>query len=314
MKRRSKRIDNAVAKLARVGDEQLASLSQSPAAQALFEEVTAVERTSPANATTQVPARSPRRRLRVAVTVAALAVGAAVAFGIVTELHQAPPADAAVEFRTSGSFIVATVENPYAAERQLDAAFAAHGLNITLKLVPVSPSLVGSVVYMGSSAGASGIGVLYSTTKQAPGGPLPIGLRIPADFKGQADIVLGRAARPGETYISTGDAFAPGEVLHGSGLMGMRVSAALVKLRALGLSAEWRDLRPVKPVKGSLPAPVASPTSGASPAPGVSGSPASEESLAVDPQTILNNVVIGADPLAPGKVLILTQAQKVSTR
>ena len=103
MKHRSKRIDNAVAKLARVGDEQLASLSQSPAAQALFEEVTAVERTSPANATTQAPARSPRRRLRVAVIVAALAVGAAVAFGIVTELRQAPPADAAVEFRTSAA-------------------------------------------------------------------------------------------------------------------------------------------------------------------------------------------------------------------
>jgi hypothetical protein len=173
---------------------------------------------------------------------------------------------------------------------------------------------VGSVVYMGSSAGASDIGVLYSPTKQAPGGPLPIGLRIPADFKGQADIVLGRAARPGETYVSTGDAFAPGEVLHGSGLMGMRVSAALVKLKALGLSAEWRDLRAVKPVKGSLPTPVASPAPGVSPRPSSTATPVSEESVAVDPKEILNNVVIGADPLAPGRVLILTQAQKASRR
>jgi hypothetical protein len=308
MKHRPEQIDDVVAKLARVDDEQLASLSQSPAAQALFEEVTAVEHTSPAS--DPVPTKSPRRRLRIAVVVAALAVVSAVAFGIVADLRQAPPAAAAVEFRTSGSFIVATVENPFAAERQLDAAFAAHELNITLKLVPVSPSMVGSVVYMGSSADASEIGVLYSKTKQAPGGPLPIGLRIPVDFKGQADIVLGRAARPGETYVSTGDAFAPGEVLHGSGLMGMRVSAALIKLRALGLSAEWRDLRVVKPAKGGLPTPVASPAPGISPRPSSSATPVSEESVAVDPKDILNNVVIGADPLAPGRVLIFTQAQK----
>jgi hypothetical protein len=310
MKHRSERIDNAVAKLARVDDAQLASLSQSPAAQALFEEVTAVEHTSHASDTRPALARSRRRHLRVALIAAAIAIGAAAIFGVVSELRQAPPAAAAVEFHTSGSYIVATVENPFAAERQLDDAFAAQHLDITLKLVPVSPSLVGSVVYMGSSAGASDIGVLYSATRQAPGGPLPIGLRIPVDFKGQADIVLGRTARPSETYVSTGDAFAPGEVLHGSGLVGMRVSAALLKLKALGLSAEWRDLRVAKPVKGSLPAPVASPTSGAAPAPGVSGAPASTESVTVDPQTILNNVVIAADPLAPGKVLISTQAQK----
>ena len=170
--------------------------------------------------------------------------------------------------------------------------------------------MVGSVVYMGSSAGASRIGVLYSATRRAPGGPLPIGLRIPVDFKGQADIVLGRAARPDETYVSTADAFAPGEALHGSGLLGMRVSAALVKLRALGLNAQWRDLRAAKPVKGGLPTPVATPSSGASPAPGISGAPASMESAEVDPQTILNNFVVGADPVAPGKVLITTQAHR----
>ena len=255
-----------------------------------------------------------RRRVRLLAGAAAALLAAVAVFALAVALRQAPPAAAAVEFRTQGNYIVATVVDPYAAEQQLDAAFAAHGLNITLELVPVSPSMVGSVVYMGSSARASDIGVLYSATKQAPGGPLPIGLRIPVDFKGQADIMLGRAARPGETYVSAGDAFAPGEALHGSGLMGMRVSAALVKLNALGLSAEWRAWRVVKPAKGGLPTPVASPTSGASPAPGISGEPASAESVTVDPQTIPNNVVYDAIPLAPGRVLILTQAQKVSTR
>jgi hypothetical protein len=251
--------------------------------------------------------RRGRRRLVLA-GVAALAV-AALVVTLSVALRQAPPAAAAVEFRTSGDYIVATVVNPYAAEQQLDAAFAAHGLHITLKLVPVSPSLVGSVVYMGSSADASGIGVLYSPTRQAPGGPLPIGLRIPTDFQGRADIVLGRAARPNETYVSTADAFAPGEALHGSGLIGMRVSAALAKLKELGLTAQWRELRPskTKPGTATLPTPVASPAPGVSPAPGQSAKPVPMESVFVDPATIRNNVVIGADPLAPGKVVILTQ-------
>ena len=317
MTHRSDLIDAAVVKLRRVDDEELTSLSQSPAAQALFEEVVSVQpdETQEGQQHSARRARPSRRRARLvwACATAAVVVAGA-ALGITLVLHNPAPAAAAVEFRTSGDYIVATVVNPYAAEQQLDAAFAAHGLDITLKLVPVSPSLVGDVVYMDISAGASGIETLPSPTREAPGGPLQVGLRIPVDFKGQAAIDLGRAARPGETYVSTGDAFAPGEVLYKSGLLGMRVSAAQAKLKALGLSAEWRDERFTKPASGSLPAPVPSATASAgpsaTPAPGVSGSPTSGESVTVQPQTIPDNRVTGAVPLAPGRVLIFTQAQK----
>lgn len=325
--RRSARIDHAVAKLDRLSNEQLAHLSQSPAAQALLREVTAMDHDAQARASRVSGGVRSRRRL---IPVVAAAAGVtALVFALTIALRPAPPAAAAVQFRTSGQYIVATVVNPYAAEQQLDAAFAAHGLQITLKLVPVSPSLVGSVVYMGSSADASQIGVLYSKTKQAPGGPLPIGLRIPVDFRGSADIVLGRAARAGETYVSTGDAFAPGEALHGSGLLGMQVSAALAKLRQLGLSAQWRVVQPAGGSVGNLPAPVASPAPGAtpvviptpsplptgSPQAGASASPApGGTSQYVDPSTILNYWVIGADPVAAGRVLIFTQAQKPSAQ
>ncbi len=310
--RPTERIDQAVAKLGRISDEQLASLSHGPAAQALLQEVVAMDH----DATESRASRRVRQRRRLVFAVAAAAGVAALLFALTVALRPTPPAAAAVRFQTSGDYIVATVVDPYAAEQQLDAAFAAHGLHITLKLVPVSPSMVGSVVYMGSSADASQIGVLYSKTKQAPGGPLPIGLRIPIDFKGSADIVLGRAAKPGETYVSTGDAFAPGEALHGSGLMGMTVSEALVKLKALGLTAQWRDLRTVTPPKGDQPTPTPSPGGPqASPAPGASGAPTgSIESLSVNPEDILTNVVTGAVPLAPGKVLIFTQAQKPTAR
>ena len=205
-------------------------------------------------------------------------------------------------------------------------AFAAHGLDITLKLVPVSPSLVGSVVYMGTSEGASDIQVLHSATREAPGGPLSIGLRIPVDFQGQADIVLGRAARPGETYVSTGDAFAPGEALYKSGLMGLRVSEAVGRLKELGLTAEWRDERPAssspdQPVPSPIPtsavSPTALPTPAPSPSDGGSGTvkvAPGGVSVTVQPEDIPNNWVTGAVPIAEGKVLIFTSAQRRAQR
>ena len=321
---KSEPMNDALAKLRGIGDQDLTSLSHSPAAQALFEEVVSVQHQETLEER-QVPKRArrgrgPRRRARLVWAAAAAAVVVAAGiFGVTAALRDTPTAEA-VSFSTSGSFIVAKIEDPYAAAQQLDAAFAAHGLDITLKLVPVSPSMVGAVVYMGTSDGASDIGILYSSSRKAPGGPLPIGLRIPADFKGQADIVLGRAARPDETYVSTGDAFAPGEALYKSDLKGMRVSEAVVRLQALGLTAEWRDERPASALAPSAtPAPVPPPTS----SPGPSASPAgdgsgagatSSESVTVRPEDIPDNWVTGAVPIAEGRVLIFTSKEKPSTR
>src|SRR4029077_19545561 len=62
-----------------------------------------------------------------------------------------------------------------------------------------------------------------------------------AIFTGRAYIPLGRPARPGEQYESQASAFAPGEVLHCSRLLGARVATALPLLRADKLSATWRE-------------------------------------------------------------------------
>ncbi len=136
--------------------------------------------------------------LAVVAAVAALAINAAV--------DRTPRAAAAVAFHTSGDNIVATVVNPHAAARELNAAFAAHNLNnIDLRLVPVPVSMVGSVVYMGTSAGASDI-VVFRGASGASGGLHAIALRIPIGFKARAHIVLGRAAMPGEIFVSAGGA------------------------------------------------------------------------------------------------------------
>jgi hypothetical protein len=216
-------IDDAVAKLGRAHDEQLISLSRSPAAQALFAEVVTIDEVQRAtDAPRRSPsslARRPRRRARFALAAAAAAVVAVAAgFAFAATVHRAPPAPAPVAFRNSGSYIVATVVNPNAAVQDLQAAFAARNLNIHLKLAPVAPGMVGSVVYMGTLAGPGEIGTLSGAGSAGPGGPQPIGLLIPIGFRAHADIVLGRPAKPGEIYRSPGGALDGMRILEASGV------------------------------------------------------------------------------------------------
>lgn len=182
-----------------------------------------------------------RRRQRLIPAAGALAAAAAVAVLVISsggETRSAP----AVSFRDAADGqIIARVTNPLAAKQTLDAEFAAHDLNITVNLVPVSPSLVGTVVYISDTAGANAIAPLQNGSCVSGGGACPIGLKLPADFTGQGYITLGRAAQPGESYDSTVSAFAPGEALHCSGLLGARVSSASSVLQAHGLTvAQWR--------------------------------------------------------------------------
>jgi hypothetical protein len=205
-------------------------------------------------------------------------VVAAAAFGLTSALDDTAPAAAAVSFSRSDGYIVASVENPFAAAAQLHAAFVAHGLDIDLKLIPASPSVVGTVVFFDGPSEGPQIEPLTSSTRPSPGGMATVGLRIPDNFKGHASIYLGRSARPGEVYTSAGDGFAPGEALYKSGIQGMQVAAAARVVNGLGLTAQWRDAR----------------------------------NLDVQPQAIPDNRISGAVPLAPGKVLIFTSKEKPS--
>ena len=62
-----------------------------------------------------------------------IAAGFAVAVLVLNSTVQTQPARASVSFRTAADGeIVATVRNPFSSANQLDAAFAAHGLRITV--------------------------------------------------------------------------------------------------------------------------------------------------------------------------------------
>ena len=196
--------------------------------------------------------RTRKRRALVAIPlVAGLSAAAAfiVVSGIFTSTPPTAPAQAlpsghtqpttrtaqALAFTTSGGSITVIVRDPLVDPAVYRAEFAAHHLDITLQMRPVSPSLVGSVFYMDEPG--TGPHLIPITAKGAcntPGGGdiCPVGVKIPAGFRGPAEIEFGRAARPGEQYVSTGSAFAPGEAMHGMTISGKTVADVVGQLRA----------------------------------------------------------------------------------
>ena len=138
-----------------------------------------------------------------------------------------------LSFTTSNGYTTVIVRNPLADPGRYRAELAAHHLNITLELVPASPSLVGTLVYIGEPSGGPDLQTITAQGRCYTGGggaACPVGVRIPVGFRGQAEVVFGRAARPGEHYESTADAAAPGEVMHGMSYVGDTVARVLAML------------------------------------------------------------------------------------
>jgi hypothetical protein len=234
------------------------------------------------------PVRAPSHRRRWVVPAALAAGVAALLLALSVVLPSGSPggakgAAAAISFTENGNYIDAVIKDPLADSKTLKAAFEQHGLDITLQLLPVSPSIVGSFVELDTSGGEPAIETLFDDQADctAPGSiSCPIGLRIPLDFDGQANITLGRAGEPGEEYASANDGFASGELLHCSGLRGMTVQDALAKLRQLGVTGVWR-----------------------------SNDQAIDKVDGIDPSTIAGQFVTDAVPLSEGKVYIWAAPQ-----
>ncbi len=221
-----------IARLAVISDADAAGLISPGTRADLADRITAsaADRLAPAG---EIPRR---RRWLVG---APLVAGLAAAVLVVTVLGSpgdkigpvriGPAKAEALTFTRHGRYIDVIVRNPLADPRKYRAEFRAHGLNVSLKLLPVSPSIVGTVVYFGGT-GTGAIKVITARGKCFTGGggsACSVGLRVPVHFRGQADLVFGRAARPGEKYESTVSATAPGELLHGLRIVGKRVSAVL---------------------------------------------------------------------------------------
>jgi hypothetical protein len=238
------RLDDALAALSHVDEADLEPVAASPEWQLLRKRIIAVPRERPRTARS-----SSRRRFLPRLTAPRLALAAAMtvlaAVGVITlpgSPDESGSADAAVRFKAQGDYLVADVRDPFAAQDELDAAFEAEGLEITLTLVPASPSIVGTVVFIGDEgSGADAIEALDGGACVTGGGACPIGLRIPRDYSGHAEIALGRPARDDEEYASTASGFAPGEALHCKAMPGSTVREILPVLERAYATIEWRD-------------------------------------------------------------------------
>lgn len=173
---------------------------------------------------TALPEREVRRRplrLRVAfpmvicMTVAVLTLTwAGFGFGTTT-------ATAALDIERRGDQYVIVVSDLFAAPEKYQHELRAHGLDITLAVRPVSKAHVGEIIPIPIAPVPPGEeSVLvpnHVTALQRHGScspSCPIGLSIPVDFHGTEKVVLGRAARPGESYALFESVDAPGEPLH----------------------------------------------------------------------------------------------------
>lgn len=202
---------NQISRINPISDDEAARIVSAEAIAELAERITAA---------------TSRRRGRTRIAVA-LAATAAAAVALVISNLGGPSTARALLFVRQGNYLVVTVRDPLADPAHYRAEFAAHGLNITLQMIPASPSIVGTLEFIGGDPGIDPISAPGRCGENA----CSVGAKIPLDFRGQADLAFGRATRPGERYETAGSASAPGEALHGVHYVGHTVAWVRAVLR-----------------------------------------------------------------------------------
>ncbi|GAB3143599.1 hypothetical protein [Microbispora hainanensis] len=216
-----------------------------PAALDLLEEI--VSGTAPAARRRRVPeavtgaVRRVLRRRRLAPLIVSLtAVLLAVGWLVPGAAGLGPtPAAAALDIRREGDHYVVMVRDLFAAPTSYQRELRQRGLDVDVRLVPVTAATVGRVFYFDGTRDLSAI-----TPIEAPGectrfGGCPIGFRIPVRFRGHATVFLGRAARPGERYGILEAFDMEGRPFHCVDYVNKTVAEVLPLLRERGVRAEF---------------------------------------------------------------------------
>jgi len=174
------------------------------------------------------------------------------------------------------------------------------------------------VVEVSEPSNGPQIGTLFGgSCVTGGGGPghCAIGLKIPRDFTGAGSVTLGRPAKPGEAYESTNSAFAPGESLHCSALIGKTVAAAKPVLAARGIAVDWRPSTPASSPPAVAPVPTSTSTT-ATDTTATSTTSASNAGAGVvggtDSAGLADQYVVDGDPVSAGVVMLQTQVQPLS--
>ncbi|GAA2285491.1 hypothetical protein GCM10010149_34260 [Nonomuraea roseoviolacea subsp. roseoviolacea] len=159
-----------------------------------------------------------------------------------------PGTAAALDIKKEDGYYVIEVKDLYADSATYEAQLRDAGLDVTLNVVPSTPALVGSV----SPTSITEDRYLDEIkTIDRPGecdkmGGCPIGVKIPENFEGHAEITIGREARPGERFQNGTAIDALGEPLHCLPYIGRTVAEVRGMLQERGVTVqEFDDMDPV---------------------------------------------------------------------
>lgn len=158
-------------------------------------------------------------------------------------------ANAAMDIELRGDEYVATVKDPFADHALYSEAFKAMGLQVTLELLPATPSMVGDAFRYGfaDTTSTDRLGSNMEPEGCTPGDEgCFLVVRISKDFKGRGVVYLGREARPGEKYQDNADATAKGEMLEGYAVKGRTVGETVAEARRRGLKVSFQIIEPGK--------------------------------------------------------------------
>jgi hypothetical protein len=163
---------------------------------------------------------------------------AATSLAAVSLLASVPPAPAG-----AAGVVRADITSRAQAGAELAAVFKSHHFDIGVEQLPVSPTLVGSILATRTTGHSTdGNGILGRVTGPCAGGAgtCTQGLLLPSHFSGQMLVLVGRAAKPGEKYAESADVFRRGELLASTSLLGRTVEAALPVLDSFHVDVLWK--------------------------------------------------------------------------
>ncbi|WP_336206397.1 hypothetical protein [Nonomuraea sp. LPB2021202275-12-8] len=240
---------NELKNLARVHDENLAGQASGAGARALLTSITAAEPRFERQVAR--PGRS-RRLLVGAVAVAGLAAAAVIGPAVLgAQGYATSYANSAIDIELRGDHYVAVIKDPLADHAKFTEGFKAVGLDVTLELVPSSPTAVGEVTGMSGSLGPGaspargsiGSGTEPSGCELGQAG-CAMTILVQRDHAGSAVVRLGRAAQPGEKYENGRPATRKGEMLEGFRVDEKPVGEVLAEVRERGLRAVFEVITP----------------------------------------------------------------------
>jgi hypothetical protein len=160
---------------------------------------------------------------------AAAAAVVAVLGGVV--LAQPDSASAGVEIISDESGLTLRLTDLATRPEEVEEAARRAGVDVSVTLVPVGPSLVGRFLGSSGTALPQELAITEGDTSAFTG------FRIPNDFDKQIDLRMGRPAEDGEEWGSLSDATAPGEVLECQDLLGISLGDALERIDRLDVDA-----------------------------------------------------------------------------